>query len=113
MARQDGRACGPPGRVRVDDNGWVIGTDDEAEAASGFGWWEILARWVLIEAGFQAHHHIDLTEPSILDGKTWRWFCVRLFGLPKEARLWEALRTDPEADDSTDSLDAALGISRE
>ncbi|HEU5475716.1 MAG TPA: hypothetical protein VFV67_34175 [Actinophytocola sp.] len=49
-----------------------------------------------------------------MDGKTWRWFVVRLFGMPAEARLWQALRpASSEDDDSTDSIDTALGIARE
>lgn len=38
---------------------------------------------------------------------------VRLGGLSPRARLWLALRHDPESDDSAESIDAALGVTRE
>jgi hypothetical protein len=33
----------------------------------------------------------------VLDGKTWRWFTVRLFGLSSESRTWAKLRGDRES----------------
>jgi hypothetical protein len=28
----------------------------------------------------------------VLDGRTWRWFTVRLFNLPPESATWRAMR---------------------
>jgi hypothetical protein len=41
----------------------------------------------------------------VLDGKTWRWFEVRLLGLPADARLWRILYPDGEKDDDGDTLE--------
>ncbi|MDQ3579718.1 MAG: hypothetical protein M3443_19415 [Actinomycetota bacterium] len=48
-----------------------------------------------------------------MDGKSWRWFTVRLFGLPPDSVLALSLRPDPESDDDTDSIDDALGLARD
>lgn len=105
-----GREGRPPGTRRVDANGWII--DAEEDGAGSFGWREILTHWHLVEASFEAAYRIDLSDPNLLRSKTARWFTTRLFGLPTDARLWQALRPDPETDDSIDDLDKALGVAR-
>jgi hypothetical protein len=52
----------------------------------------------------------------VLDGKTWRWFTVRLFGLSLESRLWQTLlgnRKAAEDEASIDEADRVLGVTRE
>jgi len=51
-----------------------------------------------------------------LDGKTWRWFTIRLFGLSLESRLWQTLLAKTKADSeeaSIEDTDRALGVARE
>ncbi|MFJ8815418.1 hypothetical protein [Amycolatopsis thermoflava] len=43
-----------------------------------------------------------------------RWFCVRLFGLPLDSRLWNRLQqTRADGDVSIEDVDRELGIVRE
>ena len=42
------------------------------------------------------HLGVDLDDPALLAAKTWRWFTVRLFGLPVDSRTWTALRNRPK-----------------
>lgn len=53
----------------------------------------------------------------MLNGKTWRWFTTRLFGLTLDSRLWQALlvkpKTDAEVVDDMDEVDRAMGVERE
>lgn len=52
----------------------------------------------------------------MLDGKTWRWFTVRLFGLSLDSRLWQKLLSKSKAEEeeaSIEDVDRALGVTRE
>jgi hypothetical protein len=58
---------------------------------------------------------VDLADAAVLDGRTWRWFTVRLFGLSLESRTWQRLlgeRQQPE-EASLDEADEAFGVDRE
>lgn len=58
---------------------------------------------------------MDLSLPGEWDRRTWRWFCVRLFGLTLESRTWQRLlakHRPAEQEASLDEIDAAFGIDR-
>lgn len=52
----------------------------------------------------------------MLDGRSWRWFTTRLFGLSLESRLWQTLLGKAKADEeevSVEDADRAFGVVRE
>lgn len=42
---------------------------------------DLLEQWALVEADFQDTYSLDLSTPGLLDGRSWRWFLTRLYGL--------------------------------
>lgn len=57
---------------------------------------------------------MDLADKAVLDGRTWRWFSVRLFGLSLESRTWKRLLGGQPAEEAgLDEVDAAFGVDRE
>ena len=59
---------------------------------------------------------MDLASTAVLDGRTWRWFTVRLFGLSLESRTWKRLLSNQQEkaeEVGTDEVDAAFGVVRE
>ena len=76
--------------------------------------------WPFVEADFHREYGVDLADPEVLRGRTWRWFIVRLFGLSEQSRTWSHLRrhldTAPRpaapGDDDVEALDALVGVSR-
>lgn len=42
---------------------------------------DILGEWNLIETDFQEVYGLDISDPAIRTGRSWRWFLVRLAGL--------------------------------
>lgn len=57
----------------------------------------MLGEWTKLEADFQQHYGIDLTDPTIRRHRSWRWFRVRLMGLLSiESRLQYQFNPTPE-----------------
>lgn len=70
-----------------------------------------------MEADLHLHYGIDLTDPQVLGGRSWRWFVTRLVGLPDTSRTWRGLREHyqqggVDADEVLDDADAELGVKR-
>lgn len=42
---------------------------------------DLLEQWPLVEADFQEVYGVDLNTPGLLQGRSWRWLKVRLYGL--------------------------------
>ena len=59
---------------------------------------------------------MDLADPAVLDGRSWRWFTVRLFGLSLESRTWQRLlgdRREQTEEVSLDEVAALYGVDSE
>jgi hypothetical protein len=57
----------------------------------------MLGEWNKIEADFQQHYGIDLSDPGVRHHRSWRWFKVRLGGLLSiESRLQSQFNPTPE-----------------
>jgi hypothetical protein len=60
-------------------------------------WHDLLTRWPLVEADMHAEYGVDLGEPGLLKGRSWRWLRTRLFGLLlADTRIARALTPDDD-----------------
>ncbi|QFY14485.1 hypothetical protein GBF35_25980 [Nonomuraea phyllanthi] len=56
-----------------------------------------MSHWDLIEADLHSHYGIDLDEPGLLAGRTWRWLRTRILGLlTADTRLARQLAPPPD-----------------
>lgn len=53
-----------------------------------------MVQWAAIEADFAAHYGVDVMAE--IGRRTWRWFSVRLRGLPETSAFVRAVRVDLE-----------------